>query len=140
MSSDAPQEMTVDARVENLPVVREFIERACTNRAADSICFALRLAVDEACANIIEHGYARSEPGPIRLTFAGDDHQVRVTINDHSPAFDLQRAPAPDLESELSERRISGLGWYLIFQMMDEVHYESDAVNGNTLTLIKRFA
>jgi serine/threonine-protein kinase RsbW len=140
MSSDAPQELTVDARLENLPILREFVERACAARAPDSVCFALKLAVDEACSNIVEHGYARSTSGPLRLIFASDGHQITVTINDHSPAYEPEQSPAPDLTSDLSARRVGGLGWYLIFHMMDEVHYQSDAEHGNTLTLIKRLA
>src|SRR6266498_2683562 len=129
-----PLEITREARLENLPELRAFVADACRQVHADAaVCFALKLAVDEACANIILHGYANMEPGPIRLTFRAEPQQIVVTIDDRTPAFNPALARPPDLQSSLEARKVGGLGWYLIFQMMDQVHYESDAENGNRL-------
>ncbi len=89
--------------------------------------------------NLIEHGYPPGPPGPIELTIAGDDECVVVGIRDRAPPFDPAAVPPPDLAAEWQNRRIGGLGWYLINQVMDEVRYESDAA-GNRLTLVKQRA
>ena len=42
------------------------------------------------------------------------------------------------MKADLSERKIGGLGMYLMRKLMDEVNYESSEGTGNILTMIKR--
>lgn len=128
-----------EARLENLPALREFIENACHQMALDAaICFDFKLAVDEVCANIILHGYDQQPPGPIQLTFHADDHQAVVTITDYGLTFDPTSAPPPDLASDWQERHVGGLGVYFVRETMDELTYQPNMGQGNCLTLIKR--
>lgn len=132
-------EINQEARLENLANLLNFVEDACRQFGIDrAICIDIKLAVEEACVNLINHGYAQGEPGPIRLTFQSDAHQVVINIGDHAPPFPPEQAPPPDLHSEWWERQMGGLGWHLIRQMVDEISYRSDPENGNLLTLIKR--
>ena len=131
-------EIERDARPENLQVIRGFIEDACRQVGVErSAAFDLKLAVDEACSNIVEHGYAGRTPGPIRISFDADGDRVVVAITDRGRAFDPKNAAAPDLDSDWDERRVGGLGWHLIRQSVDAVDYESDRESGNRLTLVK---
>ncbi len=76
-------ETSVEARVESLAAVRAFVEEACRRAGAEaSACFDLKLAVDEACTNIIEHGYAGQPAGSIALACEADGDGLRVTIVD----------------------------------------------------------
>lgn len=119
---------------------RSFVEKACRRAGADeSICFDLKVAVDEACSNLVVHGYKGRDPGPIAVVFARDGDEIVVTITDHAPPFDPEDAPLPKLDAPASERRPGGLGWHLIRRLMDRVAYEADAEKGNRLTLVKRF-
>lgn len=132
-------ELVVAGRPENLKDLLEFIEDACQQAEADrGVCFDVKLAVEEACTNIILHGYADKEPGPIKLTLEADDHRIRVSIEDNAPAFAPDGIAQPDLQSDWQEREVGGLGWHLIRQVMDETHYRSDPEKGNRLTLVKR--
>src|SRR5262245_9118814 len=131
--------LNVDARVESLAAVRAFVERACRLTGLDSgSCFDLKLAVDEACANIIDHGYKGRAGGSIRIGCASDENSVRVTIVDWGRAFAPAELPAADVTSDWKERPIGGLGWHLIQQSVDEIDYEPDPAGGNRLTLVKR--
>lgn len=126
--------------MENVATFRGFVENACRRAGADeSTCFDLKLAVDEACSNLVMHGYAGREPGPIRVSFAVHGDEIVVTIVDRAPSFDPTDAPAPNLDAPASERRPGGLGWHIIRQIVDRVTYEGDAENGNRLMLAKRF-
>ena len=79
--------LEVDARVESLASVRAFVEDACRRAGADAAsCFDLKLAVDEACTNIIAHGYAGRPDGSIRIAARPTDDTLRVTILDHGRA------------------------------------------------------
>lgn len=99
--------------------------------------FDIKLAVEEACTNIMEHGYGAA-PGPIELALRADDQQIVVSIRDVAVPFAPGEAPPPDLLSEVEDRQPGGLGWHLIQQLMDGIEYESDVESGNHLTLIKR--
>jgi serine/threonine-protein kinase RsbW len=126
--------------VEHVAEFRNFIEDACRGVGADeSVCFDLKLVVDEACSNVIVHGYAGREPGPIAVSFASNGDEIVITITDHSPPFDPREAPIPNLGAPASERRPGGLGWHLIRELVDRIEYEPDERRGNRLTLVKRF-
>ena len=118
---------------------RNFVEEACRRAGApDAVCFELKLAVDEACSNLIVHGYEGRDPGPISVTFAVDGDVIAITISDHSPPFHPDDAPDPRLDVPATDRRPGGLGWHLIKQIADRLDYKSDG-NGNRLTMFKKF-
>jgi len=127
------------AEREHLLDLVEFARRQCEAAGAPpAVCDAVRHAVEEACANVIEHGYPPGARGAIRISVALDAQQATITIADDAPAFDPTTVPAPDLSSDWRERRIGGLGWHLIRSMMDEVRHAPGPTGGNVLTLIKR--
>lgn len=122
----------------SLQAIRDFIEDACRQAGVEkAAAHGLVLAVDEACANIVEHGYAGRKPGPIGISFDAEAGRIVMTITDRGRAFDPKDAPVPDLHSGWRERRVGGLGWHLVRQFVDEIHYDPDARNGNRLTLVK---
>ena len=132
-------EITRDARLESLPALLQFVSSECRSAGAtDGDEFALKLAVEEACVNVIVHGYAGREPGPVSVAFRSDPDRYVVTIEDRAAPFQPDALPEPDLASGWNEREIGGLGWWLIRKMVDEVEYESRPGRGNRLTLVKR--
>lgn len=127
--------------IENLPRFLGFIDEVCASLDADADTkYALRLAVEEVCINLIEYGYRGRPPGPIEVIAQDDDDRVTLQIRDRSPPFDPTFSPAPDLTSDAEHRRPGGLGWHLVKQMFDEVRYVADTASGNILTVVKRKA
>lgn len=127
------------ARADNLAEIRSFVEASCRRagaRAEDA--FALKLAVDEACANIVEHGFAGRADGAIRIEWETDGQAITVTIQDRGRPFDPGALPETDTTSGWAERPVGGLGWHLIRRSVDDVDYRSDTKTGNRLTLVKR--
>jgi serine/threonine-protein kinase RsbW len=99
---------------------------------------ALRLAVEEACTNIVDHGYPTDRPGPLTLEFRfSEPGWAEVHIFDRATPFHPDDAHEPDLSAELDDRPIGGLGWFFIKQVMTDVTYRSDA-QGNALCLRRR--
>jgi sigma-B regulation protein RsbU (phosphoserine phosphatase) len=132
-------EISREATLENLPVLREFVEDACLQAGiSEDTTFAFKLAVDEVCTNIVTHGYAGLTPGPIEVTFRKNAQHVAVTITDRGHPFDPDQAARPDLEASWEVRQIGGLGLYFVHELMDNVRYWSDSARGNHLTMIKR--
>ena len=124
---------------ENLPRFLHFIEDVCKRiEVEDDIKYALHLAVEEVCTNLIHYGYRGCPPGPIEVAVHDERDRVTIVIRDRSPPFDPARAPAPDLTSDAEHRPTGGLGWHLVKKMVDEIDYVPDTQSGNVLTLVKR--
>jgi serine/threonine-protein kinase RsbW len=129
-----------DASLESLSGIRQTVSQWCEQAgASEEERQALVVAIDEACTNIIEHGYADRTAGLISLAFERADGELRFHISDNGRSFNPDRAPVPDLEADWRERPVGGLGWHLIRNMVDDVSYRSDST-GNVLTLIKKQA
>ena len=132
---------TIAARVEELQAARAFIERACAAAGAPArTAFDLKLAVDEACTNVIQHGYGGRGDGVIELTCEKEADALRVTLVDRGRAFSPRDLSETDTTSGWAERPIGGLGWHFIRSSVDAIDYRADSANGNRLTLIKRLA
>ncbi len=134
-------QMTRSAEMESLSVFRDFIEKACKQHQSvdDQICYDLKLAVDEACTNIITHGYAGMNPGSIILSLEMAPNKVVVTITDFGHPFEPSEASAPDVEAGLEDLPMGGFGLFFIYQTMDEINYETTE-DGNHLTFIKQLS
>ena len=130
--------MTRAAELSVLAEFREFIEKNCAElQVDDDTCYDLKLAVDEACTNIIQHGYAGMNPGSIMLELRATPDEVKVRITDFGHPFEPSSAPVPDIEAPLEERSLGGFGLFFIYQTMDKVDYRTGE-EGNCLILTKR--
>jgi anti-sigma regulatory factor (Ser/Thr protein kinase) len=135
----APSTIVHPGTRENLPRFLRFIEDACARiDASAETRYALRLAVEEVCTNLIDHGYRGHPAGPIEVAVYDERDRVTIVIRDRSPPFDPANAPAADLTSDLRDRPIGGRGWHLVKAMIDEFDYVPDTPAGNVLTLVKR--
>lgn len=116
-------------------------EEVCASLAlAEADALALRLAVDEACTNVMEHGYAGEQSGPVALEIwapRAPAGELRIRILDRAALFDPGGAKLPDLDAGVEERAVGGLGWYFIHEMMDAVHHAPRAGGGNQLELVR---
>ncbi len=132
-------QITRAAELESLQVFREFITDCCARfDVPGDVVLDLKLAVDEACTNIIEHGYKGMDPGSIILSFRIEPDRILVQITDFGHVFEPVRAPKPDVAAALEDRELGGLGLFLIYQTMDNIDYQSSE-EGNTLTFTKLY-
>lgn len=103
----------------------------------------LEMAVDEACANIIEHSYGTRSDGKravtagIHVNLFQQKDRVVVEIFDQGEGFDFDAHKDIDPETYLDEGNERGLGMYIIRRFVDEVHYERGTPAGNYLRLVK---
>jgi serine/threonine-protein kinase RsbW len=130
-------ELQVEAKVEHLARIGEFV--VDTMRAFgldDRKSFEVQLAVDEACANIMHYAYSEAG-GTIELSCERRNGAVRVIIKDHGKPFDLTAVPPPELDADLDDRAVGGLGIYFMRRMMDKLNY-AYRDGQNVLTMVKR--
>ncbi len=127
------------AELDALTAFRDLIDRACREHPAvdQQTCYDLKLAVEEACTNVITHGYAGMNPGSVMLALEFDQEQVLVTLTDFGHPFEPYEPAAPDVEATLEAGLSHGFGLYFIYRTMDRIGYET-AEDGNHLTFVKR--
>ncbi len=130
-------ELKVVGILENLSLIGDFISNSMIASGLDARkIFEVQLAVDEACTNIIKHGYT-DEAGTIDIICCTRNGELVVVIKDEGKPFDPTSVQPPDLNASLEERQMGGLGVHLIKTMMDEVRYEF--IDGkNVLTMVVR--
>lgn len=132
-------QITLAAELDSLTAFRAFVNEACLSAGVDDeTSYDIKLAVDEACTNIIEHGYAGLDPGSIILSLQYGSRQMVVRLTDFGRPFEPSEPPTPDAEAAFASGELGGFGLYFIYRSMDVISYES-AAGGNTLTMIKRF-
>ena len=125
-------------RFESLAKISGYVRaQAAAAGLDDAALYAIELAVDEACSNVIEHAYKGEDRGDIRLTCEDLTDAFRVIIRDRGEPFDPQTVAKPDLESSIMEREPGGLGVFYIQNMMDHVQYHFEQTE-NVLTLVKQ--
>ena len=115
----------------------------CVTRSAraagfdERAVYQIQVAVDEACANVVQHGYQDTEVGDVEICCDLDDRGLVIRVRDWGTGFDPDLVVEPDIEAPLEERTTGGLGVFLIGQYMDEACYSFDAEKGNELVMVK---
>jgi len=128
----------VPADPAQLPVLTEFLREFGSAAAlAPAQVGNFELALEEIFLNIVMHG---SEPGiapRVEVSLSLDADAVIMTIEDDGPQFDPLSLPAPDVTASLADRRVGGLGVFLVRKIMDTVSYARIA-GRNQLRMSKR--
>lgn len=96
-------------------------------------CDAIGLAVNEALANVIRHGYGGAKDRPIVVTLEVDKDQLRISIRDWQKPFD----PAGLPKNGPADLKPGGLGVLCIRKLMDHANYQRLS-DGMLLTLVKQ--
>lgn len=129
--------LKVEARLEYVRQACEFVLKVAEEAGFDPrAAYHIEIAVDEACTNIVEHGFLKTgEEGVIEVTTQFDGRCLTVAISDNSPPFDPTAQAKVDTQSEGYKREPGGWGIHFVRQLMDDVSYSySDRQNHLTLT------
>ena len=138
MTSTNNKELKVKSRTENLASIRDFISsNAVKAGLSEDQIDNIMLAVDEACTNIIKHAYNSFPDGELSIKLEYDKKKFTVAIIDFGKTFNPDTVPKPDLQKYYKERKVGGLGMYLMKTLMDEVKYISVPGKYNKVLLSK---
>ena len=112
----------------------EIVKKLEGLQADPSDIFDIKLCVEEALRNAIEHGNAYDKNKKVNLRYAIDDGCFSMTISDEGEGFDVHSVPNPVKKENLL--KAGGRGVYLISRLMDRAEYSN---KGRELTIQKRF-
>src|SRR5919204_2314249 len=80
---DTDVKLTLPARPENVSVIRHVLGAfAEALRLPDELVEDLRLAVTEACTNVVRHAYPPEEPGTMDLKITPTPDALHVVVGD----------------------------------------------------------
>jgi len=132
------KKLTVKSKTENLSIIRDFIKTTTAEAGvASDVVENIILAVDEACTNIIKHAYNSFPDGEIIIKTKSTLSRFVVSITDHGKSFEPETIPEPDLQKYYRQKRVGGLGMYLMKTLMDDVKYISIPGKYNEVMLSK---
>ncbi len=134
-------ELQVKSKTENLSLIRDFVSsKAEAAKFSREEIENIMLAVDEACTNIIKHAYKSNPDGKINIKIEYNSDKFVITIEDYGRSFDPEKVPVPDLPRYHCEKKVGGLGIYLMKTLMDDVKYISVPGKYNRVILSKNFS
>ena len=119
------EELRVEAKVENLPVVNAFATATLTSACPVKERMHIELVTEEIFVNIASYAY--SEPGGfvvIRRSGGEGPEGLTLTFIDGGVPYDPLKRSDPDLTLPVEERPIGGLGVFLVKSLVDEASYE----------------
>ena len=131
--------LQVPSSTGNLAMIRDFVNSVGEQAGMSPTEVAqLELAVDEACANVIEHAYGHDTTKEVSVRATIDGDKMEIDVTDTGQGFDPTAVEQLELERLVSDRKTGGLGMRLMKTLMDEVHYEIIPGRKNELRMIKR--
>ena len=144
-SSDRESRLTTEdglrvaATIENIRLVSGFVRDAVRRLPlTDDVLFDIDLAVEEACANVVQHAYGPDRAGEMEVRVEATEAAIRIMLTDWGQPFDADAAYlVRDVPGEV--RAKGGMGVLLIHEMMDTVTRTPASAPGgpNVLTLVK---
>ena len=120
------KEITVDAMIENMDTVTAFVddfldEIACPMKSKIQI----NIVIDEIFGNICHYAYKDSVGAVTVSVESGNTPKaVFLTFIDNGVPYNPLETEDPDITLSSEERKIGGLGIYLVKKNMDEMKYE----------------
>ncbi|HEN21374.1 MAG TPA: ATP-binding protein [Desulfobacteraceae bacterium] len=95
----------------------------------------IELATEEALVNIFNYAYPDG-PGDLEVSCTPQQNAfLKIEIMDNGMPFDPLSLPDPDLQADISERKVGGLGIFFMRKMADELQYRREK-GCNILTFI----
>lgn len=120
------KELTIEASVENLTVVNDFVGELLDRLGCSvKIQMQLEMAVEEFFVNIANYAYTPlTGMVTIRRSVVENPLGVVLSFEDSGVPYNPLDKADPDVSRPIEEREIGGLGVFLAKKTVDDVRYE----------------
>ncbi len=116
--------ITVDAVCENLQAVQESLAPVLLDCPfSPGVRMDLEIAVEEIFLNVASYAYAPGT-GQVTIEAETDGQGIVITFIDSGTPFNPLETPEPDVNVPWQERKVGGLGLFMVRQRMDAMEYE----------------
>jgi serine/threonine-protein kinase RsbW len=88
----------------------------------------IQLITEEIVANAIDHGFIETAPAGRQVTVSlrADGTRLHMEFRDNGRPFNPLEAPPPDLDADILDRPIGGLGIHLVRELSEQVYYRRE--------------
>ncbi len=120
------KELTLPASRTNIPAITEFVNRELERMDCELKTMAqIDIAIDELYSNIAKYGFD-DDGGEVTVTLEieSEPRVVSISFMDEGRPFNPLQKDDPDITLPARERKIGGLGIYMVKKSMDDVRYE----------------
>ena len=120
------KEITVDATIDNVQTITDFVdERLEEMNCPVKAQMQLNIVIDELCSNVARYAYS-DKTGKVTVSVDTVDKPMKVwlTFTDEGVPYNPLAKEDPDITLSAEERKLGGLGIYMVKKMMDEFRYE----------------
>ena len=125
------------ADINELASVTVFLEEELDKaEASPKLMVTFAVALEELFVNVAHYAYPGSK-GTVKIGIDTSGDSIVVQLTDSGLPFNPLAKPDPDITESAEERKIGGLGIYMVKKSMDNVTYEYKD-NQNILTISKR--
>ena len=126
--------ITIPSNPKYLSVVRSMtLKVGQINGMKEEVLEDIKLAVDEACANVIKHAYKGNTSGKIVIQYKTTPENYQVVITDNG----IRAQNALLKGRDLDDLRPGGLGIHFIKRVFDVFELDEKKKKGNRLIMIK---
>lgn len=128
--------LKLPARMDSLEAFAGFIEQTCEAlHIRDPLIMKLKLAAEELLVNVVRYAYTKAGgEGAIEMRCGmADPETFCMAILDQGTPFNPLLAPQPDLDDDIDNRPVGGLGVFLVREMADHLDYTRE--NGTNAVL-----
>jgi serine/threonine-protein kinase RsbW len=98
----------------------------------------IKLAVYEACLNVVEHAYHSDPTKSVRVAVYLAPQKMEIQVIDQGDGFEVTNESF-DIMAAAAARQTGGMGLHIIRRSMDEVSYQRNTGEGNKLIMIKHY-
>lgn len=134
------EKFTIDAKLENLPSVTEFVIDALESRDCSmKVTMQMELVIEEIFVNVASYAY-RDNIGTVTVcrSFDEEPRAINLIFIDSGTPYNPLEHKDPDTSLSADEREIGGLGIFLVKKNVDEISYKYEDEQ-NILTIKKFF-
>ncbi len=136
--SKVKRHLRIPSQPEALYKVCNFVTELATKaRMAEREIAKLKIAVYEACLNVIEHAYHGDPTQWISVAVGYDDEKLTLVVHDEGESFKEEVNESYDVFEAADHRKTGGFGLHIIRRSVDELRYQADPVLGNKLVMVK---
>ena len=129
--------LTLPNDVQEVPQLAAFVEDICEVAGIDmGTTMKMNLAIEEAVVNVMNYAYPSGVKGEVRIKAEVHEGYVEFLISDDGTPFNPTEVEDADTTLSAEERKIGGLGIFLVKHFMDIIEYKYED-GQNILTLRK---
>ena len=117
-------------------VVTEFAQR---QHWSSQVLFEVNVSLEEILTNVISYAYEDDQEHAIILRLSFANGEMTAQVEDDGRPFNPLEVAEPDIDQPIEERKVGGLGIYLVRKFMTDLAYQRHE-GKNLLTLKKKIA